>query len=132
MPPESFPGLFVAPLNPRGTLLYDGGCGFCERSVVALHRISRIPLHAIPASEMLDLLPAGVRHSANDQVLWLAPDGSLTGGIAAIANALRAGGRAGLALALMLPVVRQTARATYRLVARFRHRLPGSGGACPR
>lgn len=115
-----------------GLLLWDGGCGFCSRSVALLQRIARSPVPVSPVQAHVDSLNAQAVRAAQDQVLWVDPAGAISAGVEAVSHALRAAGRPWLGAVLALPVVRTVAAAIYRLIARNRHRLGGSGGACQR
>jgi hypothetical protein len=79
----------------------------------------------------LSSLPEPVRRTALRQVLYLQPDGVLTGGVRALSQALNDAGRPGLAALLAHPAVYPFARAAYRLIARFR-RLWRPAAVCPR
>ncbi|MFC7328947.1 thiol-disulfide oxidoreductase DCC family protein [Marinactinospora rubrisoli] len=115
----------------RPTLLYDGDCGFCTRSVrVAL----RLPVAVTPLPwQAADLAALGVDAArARGQVLFIEPSGRVHGGAMAVAALLRRSRGlwpvAGAVLAL--PVVRTVAAAVYRTVSANRHRLPGATPAC--
>jgi len=115
-------------------LVYDGDCGFCTRSATWVRR--RLPAHAdvaVAPWQELDL-PA-LRLSSSDvaeAAWWVDETGARHRGHLAMAAALRAiGGRwALLGRVLTLPLVSPLAALAYRLVARYRYRLPGSTAAC--
>lgn len=127
--PECLPPI-SGPPPPEGLLLWDGGCGFCAKSVALLQKIARKRVPERPVQTYLDRLGPEAVRSARDQVLWVDPDGNVSGGVVAVAHALRAAGRPSLAALLGLPMVRPAAAMVYRLIARNRHRMGGSGGAC--
>ncbi len=115
--------------------LYDGDCGFCSSCARFLLRYVATPA-AIVAWQRADLSALGVtREQCMAAVQWI-DDGRIEAGPAAIAALLRtATGRlgplwraAGRILGVRLAVV--AAWPVYRLVARYRHRLPGGTAAC--
>lgn len=127
-PPESFP-LVRHPSPPlRPVLLWDGGCGFCALSVRCFERLARIPVATAPVQPMLHLLPAPARETALQQVLLIEPGGEISGGVRAIALALRAAGRPWLGAALLFPLCYPLARLAYRVIARLRGHFPAPGG----
>lgn len=124
---ESFPEIRIDPAPERGTLIYDGECGFCSRSVLLLEGMARKPFEKRSSREVLSRLPEGVAQVVAGQMLWLEPDGTVWGGSQALVRVLRAIGWSGLAFLLGNPIVQPVTRALYRLIARSRHRL---GPAC--
>ncbi|MDH6575875.1 DUF393 domain-containing protein [Kitasatospora sp. MAP5-34] len=126
-------------------LIFDGDCGFCTTSVITAERYLRASLasggwEAVPF-QFADLAALDARaggrglvtwERAEQQILWVTPDGKVYEGAQAAARVLmRAGGAwAYLGALLTLPPVRPLAAACYRLVARNRHRLPGGTPAC--
>lgn len=122
-PRESFPELRVVPPPARGLLVYDGECAFCLRAVRLLEGLARRPFDKRPSADAVAGLPRAAARTVAEQVLWIAPDGSIWGGSRALVRALKAAGRPGLAGVLGNPVVRPFTRGVYWLVARMRHRL---------
>jgi predicted DCC family thiol-disulfide oxidoreductase YuxK len=123
---ESFPEIRIDPAPERGLLVYDGGCGFCLRSVRLLERLARKPFDKCPAREMPAAVPEEAARTVSGQMLWIEPDGSIWGGSQAFLRVLRATGWPTVAVVLGNPALRPVTRAVYRLVARLRHRLaPG-------
>jgi predicted DCC family thiol-disulfide oxidoreductase YuxK len=111
-------------------LVFDGDCGFCTTSADWLAKTGRV---AIVPWQRLDLAAVGLtEEQASSSVWWLAGDRSVEHSSRAIGRALvTRGGVWGLAgRALLVPVVRHVADPAYRLVARYRHRLPGGTPAC--
>lgn len=92
--------------------LYDGDCGFCQRSADALARLA----------PDLDVRPAALRHHAIFRA-----DGEDHLGHRAIGRALAVGGRTlpvrALGRVLGAPVLDPVFSAAYRLIAGQRHRL---------
>lgn len=115
----------------RPVLVFDGDCAFCTSSAHLLERIG--PEAEIVAWQLADLDQLGITAAqATEAVQWVGADGTVRSGHEAIAAAL---GTAGwpwrlAARVILLPGVSPLAAATYRLIARNRHRLPGGTPAC--
>jgi predicted DCC family thiol-disulfide oxidoreductase YuxK len=110
----------------RPVLLYDGDCSFCRRSVRRLERIG--PDAELVAWQSADLTALGVTEAqAADAVQWVAIDGTVRSGHAAIAAALRTAGPLWRLAGRLLvaPGISWIAAKVYRLVADNRGRLPG-------
>jgi predicted DCC family thiol-disulfide oxidoreductase YuxK len=115
----------------RPVFVFDGDCAFCTSSARLLERIG--PEAEIVAWQLADLDELGITAAqASEAVRWIEAGNAVRSGHEAIAAALgtagwpwRIAGRA-----ILLPVVSPLAAATYRLVARNRHRLPGGTPAC--
>lgn len=112
-------------------LVFDGDCAFCTSSAHLLERIG--PEAEIVAWQLADLDELGVTAAqATEAVQWVEVDGTVRSGHEAIAAVLRTAGwpwrLAGRVL--LLPGISTLAAATYRLIARNRHRLPGGTPAC--
>jgi predicted DCC family thiol-disulfide oxidoreductase YuxK len=124
-PPRLTPG-------PRRPLLvFDGDCGFCTSAARFGQRRLRLE-HVEPWQRLdldaLDLTEADCR----DAVQWVAVDGSIASAERAVIAALRhaGGGWKLLGTVMALPGVRRLAAVTYRLIARYRHQMPGGTAAC--
>lgn len=129
--PEEFPGLRVANPDGEGLLLYDGACGFCRAMVKQAQRLARRPLRFLPLAQWHDQLPAEVRDTGQNQMLWMEPDGTIWGGSRALVRFLRHAGRPLLAGLLGAPGVRWFTWAAYRFIAHHRFRLSRmKGDAC--
>jgi predicted DCC family thiol-disulfide oxidoreductase YuxK len=108
-------------------LVYDGDCGFCRRSVRVLQRIG--PDADMVPWQSADLAGLGLTEvQAADAVQWVAADGAISSGHAAIAAALitargvwRIVGRV-----MLLPGISWIGARVYRLVADNRSRIPTS------
>jgi predicted DCC family thiol-disulfide oxidoreductase YuxK len=118
---------------PSHTLVYDGHCRLCQRSVSAVRALDPDGHIAIVASQ-----EAGVRerfpsiHPAEfDEAMHLiAPDGARWSGAAAIEELLRVLPRTRwFAPIFSIPLARGVADRVYRWVARNRHAL-GCGAHC--
>jgi len=114
-----------------GTLVFDGDCGFCTRSLGWLrladrsHRITTVPFQRPGAADLVDATP----EQCGVAIRWRGEDGATAAGAEA-ANAA-------LAVALQrrwpVAVYRRTRRvqdAMYDWVARHRGRLPGMTPWC--
>jgi predicted DCC family thiol-disulfide oxidoreductase YuxK len=117
-------------------LVFDGDCGFCTSSATwvarRLHRRDGRNAELRPW-QFTDLAALGTTaERAQQEVLWVTPEGEVRGGATAFAAWLRfAGGAyAVVGRAMDLPGVRSLAAAVYRLIARNRSRLPGGTPAC--
>ena len=117
-------------------LVFDGDCGFCTSSAnwVARRLRRRDGRNAeLRPWQFTDLAALGTTaERAQQEVLWVTPEGEVRGGAAAFAAWLRfAGGAyAVVGRAMDLPGVGFLAAAVYRLIARNRSRLPGGTPAC--
>ncbi|HSV66073.1 MAG TPA: DUF393 domain-containing protein [Mycobacteriales bacterium] len=116
----------------RPVFLYDGDCGFCTRSVRFLHR--HLPVRAeVQPWQAADLAALGVTAQACQRaVQWVAPSGVVDAGAAAFGRLLLdcGGGWRLPGRVILTPPVSWLAAAAYRLVARYRYRLPGSTASC--
>jgi predicted DCC family thiol-disulfide oxidoreductase YuxK len=114
-----------------GRLVYDADCGFCTRSALWLSRRGRVEV--VPWQAVPDLGALGLDATAVASSAWWLDDEGRHGGSRAIARALVArGGRAPVAVGRLLQEapVSLLADGVYRVVARHRHRMPGSTEAC--
>jgi predicted DCC family thiol-disulfide oxidoreductase YuxK len=110
-------------------LVFDGDCAFCTSCARLLERIGP----EVVAWQVADLDELGITPAqAAEAVRWVAADGTVRTGHEALAAALGAAGSGWRVVgrALLLPGVSPLAAASYRLVARNRHRLPGGTPAC--
>jgi predicted DCC family thiol-disulfide oxidoreductase YuxK len=116
-------------------LIYDGDCGFCIRSAQWIGS-KWPPGPQVVAWQSLDdpaLLAVGLnQQDVTEAAWWIDEDGRLSRGHRAVGKALlRADGAYALIGRLLLaPPFSWTAALAYRLIARFRHRLPGGTPAC--
>ncbi|MDJ0769726.1 MAG: DUF393 domain-containing protein [Ilumatobacter sp.] len=115
----------------RPLLVFDGDCGFCTTSARLGQRWLRLD-HVEPW-QFLDLAELGLSEEAcTTAVQWVDDAGTVSSAEHAVIAAFRhAGGVwAVLGRIMDLPGVRQLAGVVYRLVARYRHKLPGGTPAC--
>jgi predicted DCC family thiol-disulfide oxidoreductase YuxK len=116
-------------------LVFDGDCGFCTSSAAWIARRWQGPGRTVPWQRLdrEDLARAGL---TTDQVAaaawWIDERGRAWRGHLAVASALvAAGGMWGaLGRLLFVPPIRWLAAVGYRLVTRYRYRLPGGTPAC--
>jgi predicted DCC family thiol-disulfide oxidoreductase YuxK len=122
----------VATVSPVATVVYDGDCAFCTRTL----GWAQAHLPCQPRTVDLrtaDLDALGVRRaSAERAVQWVEPDGSVASGARAVGRWWwRSGGLWRIPGALCLvPPFSWAAALIYRGIAANRHRLPGGSAAC--
>ena len=117
---------------PTPTLVFDGDCAFCTSAVGVARRVLPADVTVV-AWQFADLPALGVTAGrAQQEVLWVDADGTVSGGAAAVACLLRAAGPPWSVLGVLLSLapLRWAAPPVYRLVAANRHRLPGGTPAC--
>lgn len=116
-------------------LIFDGDCGFCTSSAKWAARGWRGDQRAVPWQRLdgdqladLGLTPEDCRRAA----WWVDDRGQLLRGHRAVAKALEAGGgwRRPAGVAIGWPPLSWIAAGVYRLVSKYRHRLPGGTPAC--
>jgi predicted DCC family thiol-disulfide oxidoreductase YuxK len=115
----------------RPVLFFDGDCGFCTRSAELLRRL-RVDADIEPW-QFSDIGRYGITpDEATEAVQFVDAAGRVSSGHRAIAGVLRTGGALLrlVGVILVLPGVSQVAGLVYRLVARYRYRLPGGTPAC--
>jgi predicted DCC family thiol-disulfide oxidoreductase YuxK len=120
----------------RATLVFDGDCGFCTTSANWIER--RWPQVdgpvAIPWQRLSpDVVMASALTAADFQrAAWWIDGATKEQGARAIARALVAAGGvwAVVGRILLVPPVSWMAPVGYRLIARYRYRLPGGTPAC--
>ena len=110
-------------------LLYDADCGFCSRSASWL---AAWGVPGVRSMQSVDLPSLGVDAArAGREIPAVLADGRVVYGARAIGEALRFG-PLWLRVAgwLVRGPLAWPAALVYRVVARFRHRLPGGTGEC--
>ncbi|MCU1447072.1 thiol-disulfide oxidoreductase DCC family protein [Cryobacterium sp.] len=119
------------PISPA-TLIFDGDCGFCTTAVLWLQRtLPRVP--ATAPFQRTDLARFGLDEEQARSMVWFVTGERRYGGASGIAAMLRGQPNPGLRLLGWLGTVPPwswAAEAGYRLVARYRYRLPGGTPAC--
>ncbi len=113
-------------------LIFDGDCGFCTSSARWIEAKVPDDVEVVPwQSVFLDEF--GLTETQVTEAAWWVDDvGNLHRGHEAIGRALisAGGGWAVLGRTIIMPPWSWLAGPVYALVARFRHRLPGSTDAC--
>jgi predicted DCC family thiol-disulfide oxidoreductase YuxK len=116
-----------------GVLIFDGDCAFCtwtarwaERRLPRGTRVE--PWQFVPDLAVFGLTEREVAAAA----YWIDDEGRTHRGHLAVAETWRAigGGWRHLGTAIRVPPLSWLAAGVYALVARIRHRLPGSTPAC--
>lgn len=110
--------------HERYTVVYDGECGICRRSVERLRAWDaegRLRFLPFQAPGVMDRYPGIPERAFREAVQVIAPDGRRWSGADAVETALEQtrGGRR-LAWVFKLPFARPIARRVYRWVARHR------------
>jgi predicted DCC family thiol-disulfide oxidoreductase YuxK len=117
-------------------LVYDGDCGFCTTAAswitgrwTPAGRAEALPWQHVGEAGLARL---GLTTEDVTQAAWWVEDGHRFRGHLAVAHALMAagGGWGRVGRALLVPPLRAVAGVGYRLVARYRYRLPGGTPAC--
>lgn len=114
-----------------GRLLYDPDCGFCTRCATWLDgRGLRASIEPMTPALLQELGIDAER--AGREIPFVADDGSITHGAAAVGRALATGPQPLRTLGLLLShaPARWLANPVYRWVAAHRHELPGGTAAC--
>jgi predicted DCC family thiol-disulfide oxidoreductase YuxK len=113
-------------------LLFDGDCGFCTSSAAWVRRrlpptVEVVPWQRVELDEM-GLTTADAAGAA----YWVTASGATFRGHRAVGRALLRCGRSWRLLGrlCLVPPTSWIAAGVYRLVARFRYRLPGGTPAC--
>ncbi|MFZ4516032.1 MAG: thiol-disulfide oxidoreductase DCC family protein [Acidimicrobiia bacterium] len=118
-------------MTSESVLLYDGDCGICTRLMQWTTRHAHKPFHALDANTLSSaelaqwqLTEAEVRTAS----YWINADGHVFRGSAGIARVLGICGQpwAAVGFAMRIPGITWIAAVGYRIVARNRHRFPGS------
>ena len=118
--------------TPQATLVYDGDCGFCTTSAKWIERRLGDDVR-VEMWQALDIESMGLSTSdVSTAAYFVDPDGTLHRGHAGIGRSLehmsppfRAAG-----WAMQRPPISWAAQPVYRLVAKYRHKLPGATDAC--
>lgn len=119
------------------TMIFDGDCAFCTRCAEWLSDRVAQGVFVVPWQHT-DLAACGITaERVAHEAVWVDPRSSgapeVRGGARAIAAALRhCDAPAWRAAGRILDAwpARPLARPVYRLIARYRHRLPGGSPAC--
>lgn len=113
-------------------LIYDGDCGFC--TTTAAWAQSRLPADTpVVPWQSLNLDEYGLStDDVSTAAYWVDDHGATQRGYRAAGHTLIAMGRpwAALGWLALRPPLKWPADIAYKLVARYRYRLPGSTDAC--
>jgi predicted DCC family thiol-disulfide oxidoreductase YuxK len=125
----------VAGGRDKALLVYDGDCAFCTIAATGIERHwdGKAGIRAWQQIGADGLARLGLSLAdVTTQVWWIEPDGALVGGHKAVARALveARGWRALVGRIIGARVLSWPAALGYRLVARYRHLLPGATEAC--
>jgi predicted DCC family thiol-disulfide oxidoreductase YuxK len=123
-------------IEGRSTLVYDGDCGFCTTSANWISR--RWPEEDGPTAAPWQYLSpnaiseAGLSRADLKRSAWWIDGHRREEGSRAVARALIAAGGlwATVGWVLLVPPISWVAPLGYRMVARYRYRLPGGTPAC--
>ena len=113
-------------------LIFDGDCGFCTSTANYIVRKSKAPIEAY-AWQLTDVTRFGILEPQAKDRVYLVIDGRPHGGHEAFANILYLQKNwllSAIAFLMLVPPFCWLSRLGYRLIARFRHRLPGGTPAC--
>jgi len=116
-------------------LIFDGDCGFCTTAARWAQRGFRRGERAEPwqsvGTQVLDSFGL-TRHDVEQAAWWVDADRRRQRGHRAIGRALQAGGgwRRAAGWLVLTPPTSWLGAGIYRLVVRWRHRLPGGTPAC--
>ena len=118
--------------NPKIVLIFDGDCGFCTTTANYIVKKSKVAIKATPWQyQDFAGLPI-TKEQCADQV-YLLVDGKAYGGHEGFAMTFRVQPNPVvrfIGMVAMSPALRWFAKPTYRLVAKYRHKLPGGTPAC--
>jgi predicted DCC family thiol-disulfide oxidoreductase YuxK len=113
-------------------LLFDGDCGFCTTSAEFLRRRLPSVIDVVPWQHV-DLEEIGLTVAdVSTAAYWVTASGMTFRGHRAVGQALLRCGRGWRILGrlCLIPPTSWIAAGSYRLVARYRYKLPGGTPAC--
>ena len=114
------------------TVIYDGGCGFCSWSVRFARTKVAPDLIYLPSSTV-HLADYGIAEEDCKRALqFISADNKIYSADRAVAQILKHGSPfySFFGFLLVMPGLNLIAKYGYRLVARYRSRLPGSANSC--
>jgi predicted DCC family thiol-disulfide oxidoreductase YuxK len=114
------------------TLIFDGDCGFCTSTANYIVRTSSVPVTAY-AWQLTDVSRLGLTEAQTADRVYLVIGDETFGGHLAFAYLLfiqRNWALKAIGWLMTVPPLCWLAFIGYRLVARYRHRLPGGTPAC--
>jgi predicted DCC family thiol-disulfide oxidoreductase YuxK len=113
-------------------LVFDGDCGFCTSSAQWVEEHARTPIRVVPW-QRLDLEMYGLTSAETSAAAWwIDAHGRKFRGHLAVGHALLMCGRGWRLLGRLFvaPPFSWLASVVYRVVTRYRYRLPGGTPAC--
>lgn len=114
------------------TLIFDGDCGFCTSAANEIVKRSKTNIVAVPW-QFTDLAQFSLTQAQVADQVYLAIDDQNFAGHEAFAMVFRVQPNSFLRVigkTMMSRYLRWFSMPTYRLVARYRHKLPGGTPAC--
>jgi predicted DCC family thiol-disulfide oxidoreductase YuxK len=114
-------------------LIFDGDCGFCTSSARWIEKRLPTGVEVIAWQFIDDLDALGLTVAeVSEKAWWIDGEGLRHGGHLAIGEALAAAGGVWgvVGRGMLLPPFRWLAAPVYRLISRYRHRMPGGTPAC--
>jgi predicted DCC family thiol-disulfide oxidoreductase YuxK len=118
--------------NQKIVLIFDGDCGFCTSTANFIAKHSRVVMEVTPW-QFVDFTNLPITQQDCADQVYLLVDGKPYGGHEGFAMTLRVQPNPVLKFlgkTAMSPALRWLAKPTYRLVAKYRHKLPGGTPAC--
>ncbi len=119
-------------ISQTPTLIFDGDCGFCTSAANFIVKRSKVAITAHPW-HFIDTTEYGVLQPQAQERVYMVVDGQAFGGHEAFAAILRLQNNwllSTIAFVIVVPPICWLARIGYRLVAKYRHKLPGGTPAC--
>jgi len=119
-------------ISQTPTLIFDGDCGFCTSAANFIVKRSKVAITSHPW-QLIDTTEYGVLQPQAQERVYMVVDGQAFGGHEAFAAILRLQNNwllSTIAFVIVVPPICWLARIGYRLVAKYRHKLPGGTPAC--
>lgn len=113
-------------------LIFDGDCGFCTSTANWIVKHSKSPVTAVPW-QRTDVTQYGLLEPQVMDKVYVVIDGRASGGNEAVAELLKIQNNKFLwflGWVSLVPPFCFIGTITYRLVAKYRHKLPGGTPAC--
>lgn len=113
-------------------LIFDGDCSFCTSTANYVVKKSQIAIQAHPW-QFIDVSKYGLTQQQTQDRVYFVLDGKKFGGHQAFAKIMLIQGNWLYKIAgalLMYPPFSFFARPGYRLIAKYRHKMPGGTPAC--
>ena len=123
---------YAGHMSSNITLIFDGDCGFCTSAANQIVKRSKTKIVAVPW-QFTDLAQYSLTQEQVADQVYLVIDGESFGGHEAFAMVFRVQPNPFLRFmgkVMMSRYLRWFSKPVYRLVARYRHKLPGGTPAC--